>query len=40
MATKDISNLKDLFMHQLQMIFYAEQQLQKMIPHMLSLIHI
>ena len=34
MATKDISNLKDLFMHQLQMIFYAEQQLQKMIPHM------
>ena len=34
MATKDISNLQDLFMHQLEMIYYAEQQLQKTIPQM------
>ena len=30
--TKDIKTMEDLFLHQLQDIYYAEQQLTKAIP--------
>src|ERR1700710_2965638 len=32
--TKDIKTMEDLFLHQLQDIYYAEQQLTKAIPKM------
>jgi ferritin-like metal-binding protein YciE len=32
--TKDIKNMNDLFVHQLQDIYYAEQQLAKALPKM------
>jgi len=32
--TKDIKNMNDLFLHQLQDIYYAEQQLVKALPKM------
>ena len=32
--TKDIKTMDDLFLHQLQDIYYAEQQLTKAIPKM------
>lgn len=38
MATKDISNLQDLFMHQLESIYYAEQEIQKAIPKLTRMI--
>jgi ferritin-like metal-binding protein YciE len=35
--TKDIKTMEDLFLHQLQDIYYAEQQLTKAIPKMAEL---
>jgi ferritin-like metal-binding protein YciE len=32
--TKDIKSMNDLFLHQLQDIYYAEQQLVKALPKM------
>ena len=32
--TKDIKTMNDLFVHQLQDIYYAEQQLTKALPKM------
>ena len=32
--TKDIKTMEDLFLHQLEDIYYAEQQLTKAIPKM------
>ena len=32
--TKDIKNMNDLFVHQFQHIYYAEQQLAKALPRM------
>ena len=32
--TKDIKSMEDLFLHQLEDIYYAEQQLTKAIPKM------
>jgi len=32
--TKDIKSMNDLFVHQLQDIYYAEQQLAKALPKM------
>jgi ferritin-like metal-binding protein YciE len=34
--TKDIKNLQDLFIHQLQDIFYAEQEIVKNLPKMIQ----
>ena len=34
--TKDISTMEDLFLHQLQDIYYAEQQIQKSLPKMID----
>jgi ferritin-like metal-binding protein YciE len=34
--TKDIKNLNDLFIHQLQDIFYAEQEIVKNLPKMIQ----
>ena len=34
MFTKDIKSMEDLFLHQLEDIYYAEQQLTKAIPEM------
>src|SRR6202021_4266060 len=34
--TKDISTMEDLFLHQLQDIYYAEQKNQKMFPKMID----
>ncbi len=34
MATKDINNLEDLFMHQLESMYYAEKEIQKAMPKM------
>src|SRR3954453_23581076 len=34
--TADIKTLDDLFMHQLQDIYYAEQQITKALPKMIS----
>ena len=35
--TKDIKTMDDLFMHQLQDIYYAEQQIRKSLPKMIDL---
>jgi ferritin-like metal-binding protein YciE len=34
--TKDIKNMEDLFVHQLQDIYYAEQQITKSLPDMIE----
>lgn len=34
--TKDIATMEDLFLHQLQDIYYAEQQIQKSLPKMID----
>jgi ferritin-like metal-binding protein YciE len=34
--TKDITTMEDLFVHQLQDIYYAEQQIQKSLPKMIE----
>ena len=34
--TKDIRSMEDLFLHQLQDIYYAEQQITKALPKMID----